>query len=68
MALGRILIILGALVAFFGGFFMLQGLGIMMWPAESFMLADSAWVTNGAIIMVAGLLVVILGRSITRRG
>ncbi|ANU08078.1 hypothetical protein [Paraurantiacibacter namhicola] len=65
--MGKLLVIIGATVAVFGGFFMLQGLGIIMWPAESFMLANETWVTNGAIIMVAGLLVVILGRRIGRR-
>jgi len=67
-ALGTLFIVLGAFVAFFGTFFLLQGLGIIMWPAESFMLADQQWVWNGAIIAVAGLLVILLGRTLRRRG
>ena len=37
-----------------GGLWMLQGLGIVMWPSESFMLADRQWAVNGAIVFVIG--------------
>jgi hypothetical protein len=39
-----------------------QGLGIIMWPAESFMLADRRWAINGAILAVAGLVLMGLAR------
>ena len=48
--------ILGALLAFAGVFFALQGAGVIMWPADSFMLAASVWVTYGLIIAVVGAL------------
>jgi hypothetical protein len=48
--------ILGALLMLFGVFFALQGAGVIMWPAESFMLASSRWVLYGALIAAAGAL------------
>ena len=54
--------IIGALAVVAGVFFALQGLGIIMWPADSFMLADRQWVYNGAIIAAVGLLAIVLGR------
>ena len=54
--------IVGALAGVAGVFFTLQGLGIIMWPADSFMLADRQWVYNGAIIAAVGLLAIVLVR------
>ena len=54
--------IVGALAVVAGVFFTLQGLGIIMWPADSFMLADRQWVYNGAIIAAVGLLAIVLVR------
>ena len=54
--------IVGALAVVAGVFFTLQGLGIIMWPANSFMLADRQWVYNGAIIAAVGLLAIVLVR------
>ncbi len=54
--------IVGALAVVAGVFFALQGLGIIMWPADSFMLADRQWVYNGAIIAAVGLLAIVLVR------
>ncbi len=39
-----------------GGLWALQGLGIVMWPAESFMLAESQWAIYGSITFLVGLL------------
>ena len=39
-----------------------QGLGIIMWPSSSFMLADRQWAYNGAILAAVGLLVIVLLR------
>jgi len=49
------LLALGILLALAGGLWMLQGLGIVNWPADSFMLADRQWAINGAITMIVGL-------------
>lgn len=50
--------ILGALLMLFGAFFALQGAGVIMWPAESFMLASSRWVIYGLLIVLAGALLI----------
>ena len=54
--------IIGALAVVAGVFFTLQGLGIIMWPADSFMLQQSDWVYKGAIIAAVGLLSIVLVR------
>ena len=38
-----------------------QGLGYVRWPASSFMIDQSPWITRGAVLAVAGLVVVISG-------
>lgn len=67
MSAGRIvraaLLILGVLLVLMGGLWTLQGLGIVMWPSESFMLADKQWAVNGAITLVVGLLLIWAGRN-----
>lgn len=47
---------LGVALVLAGGLWTLQGLGIVMWPASSFMLADRSWAVNGAITAVIGAL------------
>ena len=54
--------IVGALAVIAGVFFALQGLGIIMWPADSFMLQKNDWVYKGAIIAAVGLLAIVLVR------
>ena len=55
-------LVLGVLLILAGGLWTLQGLGIVMWPAESFMLADRQWAINGAIVVAVGLLMVWFSR------
>ena len=62
-----ILLVLGVLLVLAGGLWTLQGLGIVMWPAESFMLADRSWAVNGAITVVVGLVLIWLSRKLRRR-
>lgn len=38
----------------FGILFLLQGLGIVRWPASSFMIDQSVWIVYGAAIAVIG--------------
>lgn len=70
-ALGKIaralLSLLGVLLFLAGGLWTLQGLGIVMWPAESFMLADRQWAINGAITALIGLALIYLSRRIAKR-
>ena len=44
-----IYMIIAALMVFSGLFWALQGRGIIMWPPESFMLADRAWTLYGLL-------------------
>jgi hypothetical protein len=37
-----------------GCIWILQGLGILAWPADSFMLGDSGWVLRGCAAVGAG--------------
>ena len=63
MGLVRMLIMVIAVLAVLVGLLWIgQGLGIIMWPASSFMLADRQWAYNGAILAAVGLLVVVLLR------
>jgi len=52
------LTILGAFLTFSGLFWALQGAGIIMWPAESFMLADRNWILYGLITAAVGALLI----------
>ena len=54
--------ILGAMLIVAGIFWALQGAGIIMWPTESFMLAQDRWILYGTITAIAGLVLVMIGR------
>lgn len=56
--------VLGVLMVVAGVFWALQGLGIIMWPAESFMLADRQWTVNGSITALVGAIMVWAARKI----
>lgn len=66
--LRALFLFLGVILAAFGTFFALQGAGVIMWPAESFMLAQGRWVTYGIAIAVVGVLLIVLPRQMRRRG
>ena len=53
-----ILQVFGFALVLSGGLWTLQGLGIIMWPAESFMLADRTWAINGAITFGVGAILI----------
>jgi hypothetical protein len=53
-----VLTVLGAFLVFSGLFWALQGAGIIMWPAESFMLADRNWILYGLITAAVGALLI----------
>jgi len=57
--------VIGILAVLMGLLWIGQGTGVVMWPRESFMLAQSKWAINGAIL--AGIGAVILWAS-RRRG
>ena len=56
------LLIAGVFAVLMGLLWIGQGLGLIMWPASSFMLADRQWAYNGAILAAVGLLVFVLVR------
>ena len=62
------LTILGTLAVLMGLLWVGQGLGLIMWPAESFMLAERKWAVNGAALAAFGLLLVWLPRRGGKRG
>lgn len=56
--------IVGVLAVLMGLLWLCQGLGLVRWPAESFMIDQRPWVTRGAILAAIGLLVVLGARRI----
>ena len=63
MAFVRIvLFIVAGLAVLMGLLWIGQGLGIIMWPSSSFMLADRKWAYNGAILAAVGFIVIVLLR------
>lgn len=55
-------LIIGLLAVAMGLLWIGQGTGLVMWPRESFMLAERAWAVNGAILTLAGLALIWLAR------
>ena len=51
-----ILSILGIALLLFGALFLLQGLNVIRWPADSFMLGRQTWVTRGALLAAVGVI------------
>ena len=56
------LLILGIAAVLMGLLWIGQGLGIIMWPASSFMLDQRPWATRGVLLAVAGIVLIILSR------
>ncbi|EJL32430.1 hypothetical protein [Novosphingobium sp. AP12] len=54
--------ILGVLLIAAGLLFVAQGTGVIMWPADSFMLSDRGWAVRGAVLAAVGGIIVWLGR------
>jgi hypothetical protein len=53
-----ILLLAGLIAILFGVLFLLQGLGVIRWPADSFMIDSRTWVFRGAVLAVLGLILV----------
>ena len=53
---------LGILLILAGVLWALQGAGIVMWPASSFMLREQSWVTYGIVTALAGVALIALAR------
>lgn len=48
----------GAFMVALGMLWIGQGTGLVMWPAESFMLAERAWAFRGVVLAAAGGIVI----------
>jgi len=67
MAILRILmLIIGVLALLMGLLWIGQGLGIVRWPASSFMINEMAWAWRGCVLAVGGVLMILFGRRIGR--
>lgn len=53
-AMKTLALLAGVVLLAFGLLFAGQGLGLIMWPASSFMLAQREWAVYGAMIALAG--------------
>ena len=60
-----VLMVFGTLAVLMGLLWIGQGTGLVMWPRESFMLAEPKWAVNGAILAGIGAVIVWASR---RRG
>jgi hypothetical protein len=58
------LIIVGLLAVAMGLLWIGQGLGLILWPASSFMLNQPKWSWYGTALAVAGLIVLIVARRV----
>jgi hypothetical protein len=56
------LLIVGGLAVLVGLLWVGQGMGLVHWPASSFMIDQRPWITRGAILAVVGLLVILVSR------
>ncbi len=54
--------ILGVIAIVAGLLFVAQGTGVVLWPADSFMLSDRAWAVRGAVLAAVGGIIVWLAR------
>ena len=57
----------GILLLLFGALFALQGLGVVRWPAESFMIDSRIWVVRGAVLAAVGAFLLGAARALPRR-
>ena len=56
------MLILGILAVLMGLLWIGQGLGLIQWPASSFMIDQRPWVTRGVLLALVGLVVIAWSR------
>jgi hypothetical protein len=67
MAMLRLIVmVLGLLCLLMGLLWIGQGTGTVRWPASSFMIDMSEWVTRGFILAILGAVMIVVGRRIGR--
>jgi len=57
-----LLLLIGIILLAAGLLFVGQGLGLIRWPASSFMIDETRWIYYGGGIAVAGLVLIIVSR------
>lgn len=65
-ALRIIMLVIGTLAVLMGLLFVGQGLGIVRWPASSFMIDVTAWAVRGCVLAVGGALMIYYSRRVGR--
>ncbi len=58
-----LLLIIGVFALLMGLLWVGQGLGMIHWPASSFMLDQRPWATRGAILAVVGLALIVFAKK-----
>jgi hypothetical protein len=53
-----LVLIVGVLALLIGLLWIGQGMGLIMWPASSFMLAQGEWSVRGALLAVLGIVAI----------
>ena len=66
-ALRPVFLVIGVVAMLAGLFFAGQGMGWIMWPADSFMLARGEWVVRGLLVAFVGLLLTLHASRRARR-
>ena len=62
-----VLTVIGILCVVLGLLWIGQGMGLIRWPADSFMIDESAWTVRGACVAAVGAGLILLGRWLGRR-
>ena len=65
-ALRIIMLVVGALAVLIGLLWIGQGMGLVRWPASSFMIDVTAWAVRGAALAFGGALMVYYGGRLGR--
>ena len=66
-ALRVLTLVIGVLATLMGLLWIGQGLGLVHWPASSFMLDQRPWALRGVLLAAVGLLLVLRGTVWRRR-
>jgi len=65
-ALRIIMLVVGAVAVLIGLLWIGQGMGLVRWPASSFMIDVTAWAVRGGVLALGGALMVYYGRRVGR--
>ena len=57
-----ILLIVGLLAALVGLLWIGQGVGLVRWPASSFMIDQRPWISRGSVLALVGLISILFSR------